>query len=386
VTGNIKTSRFFAGPVEGRYRTSTFVPFKDYKDAGVDCSETRTSFNHVRINGRWSGGGPWDLWRDVTYISTCYSRSLFGNNTVKHEGTVRLEQPTSSIPGVGTPNHLSDNQLNAMGTTAIARTLPTNPSFNLAQALGELRFGGVPRVPGYDMMTQTRKAKAAGGEYLNVEFGWLPLVRDLRSFAETVKQSDDILRKYQEGSDKLIPVSYSFPELTGVRADPASFSMTPAVGFFTGGGQHQSYVQRTWFEGKYKYHVPAGGRFDQDMRRYGSYARKLLGVDLTPEVVWNLSPWSWAADWFANTGDIMTNISQLGNDGLVLRHGYIMCHTRTVILRSGTYNSIPQTRVQIVERKTRRRATPFGFGVSFESLSPRRLAVLGAIGVSRANF
>jgi hypothetical protein len=37
-----------------------------------------------------------------------------------------------------------------------------------------------------------------------------------------------------------------------------------------------------------------------------------------------------------------------------------------------------------IETKTRRRANPFGFGVSWEALSARQIAILTALGITRA--
>jgi hypothetical protein len=270
-----------------------------------------------------------------------------------------------------------------MGTTAIAKTEPTNPAFDLATAIGELRMEGIPNLPGAQAMETTRLAKKAGSEYLNLEFGWLPLVRSIRDFASVVDNHDQIIRDYQEGQNRFIQRSYEWPAEEESRAAACSFGMTPADGFFTGGGRWSNSFRKTWFEAEYRYKLPVGGSVDAKVRRYGSYARKLLGVDLSPEVLWNLSPWSWAADWFSNTGDVMHNISALGTDGLVLRHGYIMSHCGRTVQDFGVYAGQPQTHTFSTETKTRRPATPFGFGVAYSSLSAKQLAVVGALGMSR---
>jgi hypothetical protein len=261
--------------------------------------------------------------------------------------------------------------------------MPTNPTFDLSVTIGELRMEGIPNVPGASVMEQTRLAKKAGGEYLNVEFGWLPLVRSIRDFAYVVDHTDKLVRSYQENSNKVIKAYYDWPTIEQSRADSCSFSMTPAVGFFSGGGRHQRILQRKWFEAEYIYHLPTGGSTNDKFRRYGAYARKLYGVRLTPEVLWNLSPWSWAADWFSNVGDVMTNISNIGSDGLVLRNGYMMCHTAKVTIDHGTAFGVTQTSVRTQEWKQRRGATPYGFGISYDSLSNRQKAIIAALGLSR---
>jgi hypothetical protein len=110
----------------------------------------------------------------------------------------------------------------------------------------------------------------------------------------------------------------------------------------------------------------------------------LLGVKVTPETVWNIAPWSWAADWFANTGDIMTNISNLGKDGLVMQYGYSMMER---VLRSESkarFDGILTKRTQETVHKRRMPATPYGFGVNLSTLSPKQVAIIAALGLSRS--
>jgi hypothetical protein len=111
-------------------------------------------------------------------------------------------------------------------------------------------------------------------------------------------------------------------------------------------------------------------------------------VDLTPSTVWELQPWSWAIDWFSNTGDLMKNISLLGSDGMVLQYGYICSsnkvetdyHTEPFQLGSKTY----QGHLNIVQKTLKRRqATPYGFGFNMATLTARQEAILAALALSR---
>lgn len=381
-----KRNQYVSPSVTGRQRTSTFAAWTAYSYPGKTSVETEETISHGLLDGgRWSGGGPWFLSRDTySFVpETVAAKSFTQGGSPLVEGTARLSEPTTSFNLAQWFPALSNLQLDAMGTTAIARTEPTNPAFDLSVFIGELRAEGLPNLPGTAVMERTKAAKAAGGEYLNVEFGWLPLVRGIRDFAKTVEQSDSILRKYQEGSGKVIQRSYEWPVEKDSMAVACSYSMYPAAGFFTGGGCSSTSFRKTWFECEYEYYVPAGGSINDKFRRYGSYARKLLGIDLSPEVLWNLSPWSWAADWFANTGDVMHNISAIGTDGLVLRNGYMMSHGNRTTVYSGSHAGQYQKRVRIEEHKTRRPATPYGFGVAFSSLSATQVAVISALGLSR---
>jgi hypothetical protein len=385
--GQIKTHAWKADPVSGVSRSSGFAEWAPYLDLGTDCSETETTFNHARLSGgRWSGGGPWDLWRNTQICSPSSTKVEKTSGTGQVKGTARMGSARISTYPMAEYSHPTDVQLNALGTTAIARTEPTNPSFDLSVFLGELRAEGLPNLPGSAMKEKTRLAKSAGSEYLNVEFGWLPLVRGLRDFANTVDKSDQITRSYQEQANKVVQRSYEWPIENESHAEPCSFNAIPGNGgTFQGGGRYQHRFQKKWFEVEYVYYLPTGNSMNDKIRRFGSYARKLYGIDISPEVLWNLAPWSWAADWFANTGDVMHNISALGTDGLVMRNGYVMCHTRKEILDSGnnTLNGKFMTKHTLSERKTRRNATPYGFGLLYNDLTSKQKAVIAALGMSR---
>jgi len=377
--------KFEVGRVSGQQRSSIFQAWAPYDLGAIQSFEKSDGFTNPYSNGRWLSGGDWHLSRDVDSFTpkTVDAATFTQGGSPLTVGTARISEPTTGVPLATWFPNFTNVQLAAMGTSAIAATEPTQSAFDLATLLGELRAEGIPNVPGASAMEATNLAKKAGGEYLNVEFGWLPLVRGIRDFASTVNNSDRILRDYQEGSGKVIQRSYDFPEDRDSKAAACSFSMYPSVGFFTGGGCSSNSFRKTWFECEYIYHIPTGTTINDKFRRYGSLARKLLGVELSPEILWNLSPWSWAADWVANTGDVMHNISAMGHDGLVLRHGYIMSHAGRTTVYSGAFKGQGQVRTHVVETKTRRAATPYGFGVSYDGLNPTQKAVLIALGLSR---
>jgi len=126
------------------------------------------------------------------------------------------------------------------------------------------------------------------------------------------------------------------------------------------------------------------------MARHALEAKKLLGISLTPETLWNLAPWSWTVDWFSNAGDVISNVSDWATDGLVMRYGYLMEHSivKDTYLMNGTGSkSVPSCPpLQLVtETKLRKRANPFGFGLTWNGLSAVQLAILGALGISRGS-
>jgi hypothetical protein len=261
----------------------------------------------------------------------------------------------------------------------------------MSTAMGELLSDGLPMISGMEAIKNRAKvARSAGSEYLNVQFGWLPLISDVRAFASAVRDSHEILNNYREGSGKKIRRQYSFPDNEdSTRLYQGSFFGSPAshVNAFGTGTMSEHYTHKCWFSGAFRYYIPTGSTQLAKFQEWRSMADHLLGVNVDPETLWNIAPWSWAIDWFSNTGDIMPNISNLGKDGLVMQYGYVMDHARVNRITSAKFTksgkSCVSSRIITDEWKMRLPATPFGFGVDPSSFTPKRVAILAALGLSR---
>lgn len=295
------------------------------------------------------------------------------------------------------PTASSDQELQALGTTAIARTVPTKPKADLSTFLGEMREG-LPFISGFARTgeARARQARNAGDEYLNVEFGWKPLLRDVYAFANAYKRSSELLKAYHNGAGKLIRRRYRWPTKLEIKEESLGYTYpVPLLHPWNyGGGPLElkctiSQKIERWFVASYVYDVPRQG----DPFRNINDVDYLLGVKLTPEVLWNLAPWSWAADWVANTGDIMSNLSSFATDSLVMHHAYVMEHRTTtnkywMHVPEYYWHSHPAERIisQTFTGETKKRigATPYGFGLSWDGFSNRQLGILGSLGISRA--
>jgi len=288
---------------------------------------------------------------------------------------------------------MSDASLDANGSTLYARATPTNPAFSLNRSLGELKKDGLPDLVGMSVLKErTRYLKDSGDEYLNAQFGWAPLVSDLRKFAQTVKGSNKVLRHHdrQMGHHHVrrrrsLPMSSTTTSYKGTNGILAPLALNLGADVVA----EKTDLQEIWFSGAFRYFVPINDTLRGKMQYWESQANHLLGTRPTPALVWQLAPWSWAVDWFSNVGDVMKNISALGHDSLVLQYGYAMCHTKrdyrmhmTRVAPSGGA-AIDVNRQHIYEIKQRRPATPYGFGVNLTSLSSSQLAIVAALGLSK---
>jgi hypothetical protein len=307
-----------------------------------------------------------------------------------------------------------DSNLTAMGTTAIARCSPTNNIAAAANFLIELRSDGLPKLFGASLIKErVRSARGIGEEYLNEEFGWKPLIGDLKSLAFVVTHAHKVLSQYERDSGKVVRRGYRFPEENS-QSTTVIGAQRGVVGDFTGlgwspvnpGGDPVEILRyggltgtlfrtrqtwkKVWFSGAFTYHLPVGYNSRIKMIEDARHASTLLGLDLTPEVLWNASPWTWAVGWFSNSGDVIANLSDWATDGLVLKYGYIMEHSivkdRYFVDRGGGFSSPfahPSPIVFSVETKRRQKATPFGFGLTVSGFSPRQLAITAALGLTR---
>jgi len=296
----------------------------------------------------------------------------------------------------------SNSSLTALGATAASRCRPTAGEVDLSTALGELFRDGIPRLIGAKTWRErTLRARNAGDEYLNVEFGWDPLISDVKSFGETVINSHSILSQYERDRGRVIRRSYSFPVeesstdivlSTNKSPDGPLLFDTPKIpGSLIGGkwSRTTSTFKRRWFSGAFVYGSPARVEHVQTSAGLAEEADRLFGVSLTPDVLWNLTPWSWAIDWFSNTGDVLSYMGDVISQGLVMQYGYFMEHTFQKVeysLVGCSYKNeairVPNA-VLVTETKSRTKANPFGFGVTWNGLSAAQAAILAALGISR---
>jgi hypothetical protein len=331
-------------------------------------------------------GGPWSQ----TYTSD--ERSICSVDTSPSKNLVRGKAVIASwpIPTLQPPSTLSDGAVLAFGTKAIARTEPTAEYFSGATALGELLADGLPGGASLHLMRdRVAAARSAGRNYLNVEFGWLPLVDDVKRLCKAVRQSESIMSSYMKGSDKRVRRRYAEPSLEASASLVGRCSFQPdfnsALGIPFGTSVKKTKLD-TWFSGAFRYHIPADVAASK-ISMFALTARKVFGTELTPEVIWNLAPWSWALDWQGNVGDVMHNVSALGRDGLVLEYGYVMTGR---VITTDTFVSSPYgtwtRREKVISRRRVSKLSPYGFGVSWSGLTPTQLAVVAALGLSRAPF
>lgn len=284
----------------------------------------------------------------------------------------------SIYPSAITP--LDAAAMNSYGTKAISRVAPNNPLADAAVFLGELRE--IPQIPGHAI--KRSGLKGVGGEYLNVQFGINPILRDVKSFREANAKAEAYLNKLAAESGKYTRRQTTLVEETTTTAERLSNSLGSSFPY--GGNPYAQFPldrtltthSRVWFSGAFTHYYslsPNESAFLRSVRE----ARDVYGIDLSLDVAWNLLPYSWLSDWKFNIGDIAANLTRFSQDGLVMKYGYIMCHT----VKTYEYTYGPSSWILRTEVKQRRKASPFGFGVVPTNLTDRQWSILAALGQTK---
>lgn len=359
-----------------------------------------------RKNKRFAGsdlGGPFFSQRSYLKSGIGYTHSTDEDATYKstYSGPIMLVLPSwagkLSFPDLLPPSN--NSALDALGATAISRCKPTNSVADLSTAIGEIMKEGLPSIIGSQTWRdRALTAKNAGSEYLNTAFGWSPLINDVSKFIGGVTSLESVMRQYERDAGRVVRRSYNFPVSRTVSTEPYGPISRPLMFpndsvFFNGPGSQvmrtRESVRSVWFSGAFTYSLPSGYDSRTALGQYALIADR-LGLELTPETLWELAPWSWAVDWFSNTGDVISNLSDFVTGGLVMRYGYVMEHSinTDTYSRPGPSGLKPSVKVApplvtVTETKIRRQANPFGFGVSWDGLSPFQLSILAALGMTR---
>jgi hypothetical protein len=337
------------------------------------------------------------------HIWTRYPGQSIQSSTENYRGPVFAKQSNVGAGSFPVVNFTDNTSIDAKGTTAIKITIPTNPIAGLATVIGEAKEG-LPRLWGVSSWkNRTGIARSAGSEYLNHQFGWIPLVNDMQNFSTAVRDHDKIIRQYERNSGKRVKRQFDFPLESN-----SSVTTTPGVSsvplfntnFYDGAngafGEMTTTTTtevKTWFKGCFSYYLPPYDPQGNNFSRNEQIANKLFGTRFTPEVAWNITPWTWALDWVGNMGDVIHNASAFVNDGLVMPYGYVMQQKTVSIeyrLTGIRFRSETPKKADFYQKfttitKSRRTATPYGFGLNTGGFSIKQWAILGALGLTKSD-
>lgn len=319
-----------------------------------------------------------------------------------------------------------------LGSGLIANTNPWAAKADLAVTVLELLTGNLPRILSrigdrvarihIDWKLETgrelRKHTNPGNEWLSYHFGWAPLVQDIMAAVEILYKLHILLytsnesRRHRGGdlgtwgrvnnnstdsSDRQLvfesplselPGSPQWKDLVGTSTLHSASDVPFGVGSWSRSVLvHADYRFAARFHSGAVPNSAENGHIDK--------AFDLLGLDITPATLWNLAPWTWLLDWFSNIGTVAQNLSDLDWSNVLLDYAYLTVKVKTsatvsaTLPKSWTANFVFTNRTPFIshtyvtEEKIREQASPYGFSVGWNGLSPFQLSILAALGMTR---
>lgn len=370
-------------------------------------------------------GHPWFMEKHKVLKTASFKYSYYGERNAT--GIWFMPNPSSvpshpSFNAVDCPSPDWADDLAAFGQQAFSRSAPVPSVFNGAQFLGELREG-LPKLVGVSLLKGRAKEllKNAGSEYLNYQFGVLPLISDIRAICTALLNLEETLVRKRTSQGKPKKARFALPyrnEFREYRAPMGEVLWTsgwrvPArpygpvtsrealrsqvkgvstpVGSFTGTDLYflQTLRTRRWFEGSFTSFFD----YPPSDASWIDKARSIVSTDFDLQTLWELAPWSWLVDWVFKIQSTLSSNAIASDERVVLNYGYVMEKSSFRSMFSGSLSSIyPGTllsspRFDIVTEDTyfrRIRANPFGFQASSPGqLNANQLAILAALGLSK---
>lgn len=259
-----------------------------------------------------------------------------------------------------------------------------------------------------DPVSPMMQPKAAANHFLNHQFGWKPFLNDISGFNQTYQNTARLLGKTTRDNGKFVRRRVNLSDGQPVTTVLGQSNLTPngisyaipllpfsfPADYFTH-PPHWSVQETTQSNvsavGKFRYYRP---EFDDSLPDYSSAWNSamrymtLYGLRVNPSNIYKAIPWSWALDWISNAGDYVDQLTDIWSDSIAAEYFYVMHHLRVTRTLTITLPFVSGGVTFVFHRyydcKQRLEASgPYGFSLSWDNLSPRQLAIAGALGISR---
>jgi hypothetical protein len=314
----------------------------------------------------------------------------------------------------------SQLQKTALKTDLFANTAPERQTASILVTVVELLRGDIPsiirnlekrslQVHGNIRSAVKSDFKYLGSEYLNVVFGWSPLVRDIAGVITTLLALDRMV--YSESNRRKRGWDGPSTKVGGIASIPLGDNPYTLDSRFKGWDLRGTFnvplvnpvydtgvlVKEDYrFSSRYSSLVKPNSKSNGFAQRAEEVLRQ-IGLMDDPTLLWEVLPWSWLVDWAANIGNNLVNAHTYSP--VTGRHAidYAYFTTQltehctwdfvrpgTVVSRTRTWKAVKPNGFHTTVQKTRERATPFGFGTQLGSLSASQFAILTALGLARA--
>lgn len=245
-----------------------------------------------------------------------------------------------------------------------------------------------------------------GKSHLAIQFGILPIISDVKSFITAYNNANKRAKQLLRDNGKWVrrraflsakPSENFVAGWTTNYTTPYHPRMYPThVTQCYGGGNARTenssrrYVH-VWCVGKSKYFLP-----DDIIRNPHGFEilkrRIYSNLQISPETIYNLIPWSWFIDYFTSVGHFVAALSGGIGDQVIFKYAYVMrselhddktVHTQYVYKSASSTGPVTSTVHRTGVLRSRVHASLFGFGISEDGLSSHQWGILGALGLSK---
>lgn len=376
--------------------SGTIVGYED-RSLSHENSLAFISSNHRRLpNGNWDDGAMFQSSKSGYIVYPSQSIVAYpGNRRIpEYCGAFTVAIPPEFPLPVLRP-------IEAIGVEMWGQAAPAQPLMGLSNALYELKD-----LPG--MLKQRfldSGLYSIFDYYLALKFGWEPLLRDCRNLYFTAHGLKKALDQLLKNNGKPVRRRVERPTVVERTTLEEQVGGTPTwlhpiltnfcYGDNTDSAFKAEYVSehREWFSARFRYWLPPK-RDLTDWQWKSMMVGRLMGLNVTPGVVYQAMPWSWLVDWFSNTGAAIENLDYGVADRLIADYAFVMGSQRDFIRytgsgsfitgENGASTNVTAVSEQYISHKRRYKASPFGFGITDSDLSPGQFAILGALGASKS--
>lgn len=366
---------------------------------------TETCIDQTNPGPPYRSGGNLDIIKEYTEYSTG-TWDYKNTHYLYHSGGTIRSIPDSYGTYYNMPanRYWNESAMTALGTEGWARFRPLRPNMDLNQTIAELKdFKRLTQLNRDSLRNFFKEfkdpGKAVAKGHLSWQFGVKPLIDDIFSMSRAYDFTDKRIKFIRANNGKshrrggtlreFTDVDRRVVNLIGGLIEPSIVLSTyedtimPRTEVFTS-------QRKAWFKGKFGFYLPV-----EDTPQWERKILRQQGLGLRTSfpallrTIYQITPWSWLIDWAVSTGDILSNAVAIHEDGVYADYAYVMAHEKYTLdsYVTPTVKSVgvlPLHTRRVVEYKTRREATPFGFGLVMpDELSAWQLGILAALGVSR---
>lgn len=339
-------------------------------------------------------------------------------------GDTWIGDPFGSYPNVARP---SNNSLSGYYARAWDQLKPQIPQASATQFIYELRdlpgmlettangFHNAWRSFGGGYSSTFMKPSHVADQFLNEQFGWVPFISDIQKFVNTWQNSANYISNMVKNNRTWMKRSRVLEE-SDTTSLIGGFNLAdciPSDGVVDFNNQnmckvakldgvtnskgltlyHLRVLKRVWATGSFLYYRPEFDPTDPDFDSGMMTLRRALtqyGFRINPSVLYKITPWTWALDWFTNLGRHIDRLNDFVEDGIVSRNLYVMeSHERTITktcLLNYYENPVTlQWQRRLAVKKREVADGPYGFNSPWNTITPRQWLILGAIGISRTS-